>query len=109
MLGLGVQPARNCVNGRVDGPAWLVRERDEGRVAFGDHAVRVAELDERKLGVDDVWVKEDLSTCANRRSAEKTRAAREQIRTWLATGLIFAEASRMVSSGMPKLLTPILL
>ena len=30
-------------------------------------------------------------------------------RTWFATGLVLAEARRMVSSGMPKLLTPMLL
>ena len=73
------------MHGLVDGPAGLVRERDEHAVRLAHDPVCLPELDDRDLLCVHVWVQQDLPVCGTRcqLAAIASRAARMRGKTHL--------------------------
>jgi len=88
------------------------RDARQGRVRLGHNAFRHVVRQKWSLSCVDVRMQEDLRASVSSVSHICSKALyiyMSSEHTWFAAGLILADASRIVRSSIPKLLTPMLL
>jgi hypothetical protein len=89
------------------------RDAHQGRVRLGHNAFRHVVRQKWSLLRVDVRMQEDLraavSSVSHSICSEAHSIYMSSEHTWFAAGLILADASRIVRSSIPKLLTPMLM